>query len=70
MRELLQNEIAKRGCRYCADKERVLGGAKVSHCPHDECPYRELDNVKSYGEYIHKTNTSGLARALAELTKG
>lgn len=69
MRELMQSEILKRGCRFCADKTRIFSGAKVSHCPHEECPYRELDNVKTYGEYIRKTNTSGLARALEELTK-
>lgn len=69
MRELTQGEILKRGCRYCADKQRMLDCRKISHCPYEECPYHELDNVKTYGEYIHKTNTSGLARALAELTK-
>lgn len=67
MRELTQSEIVKRGCRYCADKQRVLGDRQISQCPHEECPYRELDSVKTYGEYIHKTNESGLARALAEL---
>ena len=69
MRELFLSEITQRGCKYCADKKRVLDERKISQCPHDECPYHELDNVETYGEYIHKTNTSGLARALAELTK-
>lgn len=69
MRELNQREILKRGCIYCADKQRVLGERRISQCPNDECPYRELDSVKTYGEYIQKTNTDGLAKALAELTK-
>lgn len=66
MRRLKPSEVEKRGCRFCADK---ASDKHYSYCLHEECPYHELDNVKTYGEYIQKTNKSGLARALAALTK-
>ena len=66
MRQLKLSEIEKRGCRYC---DARTSEKKYSYCPHEECPYHELDKVKSYGEYIQKTNKSGLARALRELAK-
>jgi hypothetical protein len=72
MRPLTDKGIRKRGCYYCADKERMYDDKKRSYvnlCPYDKCPYHELDDVKTYGEYIQKTDESGLARALAELTK-
>lgn len=65
MRLLKLSEIEQRGCRFCADEIRK----NRNMCPYEECPYHELDNVKTYGEYMQKTNTRGLARVLAELTK-
>ena len=67
MRKLNHREMIKRGCLYCEDCSH--GSGKDTRCPYDKCPYHELDNVKTYGEYILKTDKSGLARALAELTK-
>ena len=67
MRRLKTREMDKRGCLYCADCTH--GSGTNTSCAHNECPYHELDNVKTYGEYMAKTNKSGLARALAELTK-
>lgn len=72
MRQLTDKEKRQRGCDFCADKGRMYDAKKRNHvsiCPYDKCPYHELDNVKTYGEYIQKTDRSGLARALAELTK-
>jgi hypothetical protein len=71
MRYLTKREIYKRGCIYCLDKSQVHDhrGGVISQCPYDKCPYHELDNVKTYGEYIQKTNKSGLARVLANLAK-
>lgn len=72
MRFLGHREIMQRGCDYCLDKQVIhnaKSGYNVTCCHYEECPYHELDNVKIYGEYIQKTNTSGLAKALAELAK-
>ena len=35
-----QKEIKQRGCIYCKDYN--------GKCPHDICPYRELDSIKNY----------------------
>ena len=69
MRALKESETHQRGCWFCADLHKVRGGKNVNRCPYEECPYNELDNVKTYGEYMSKTKSSGLARALAELTR-
>lgn len=53
MRPLKLREIEQRGCRFCADR---TSDNNYSHCPHEECPYHELDNVKTYGEYMEKTD--------------
>lgn len=66
MRKLRETETRKRGCLYCADR-RSVGGYSI--CTYDKCPYHELDKVKTYGEYIQKTNKSGLALELEEVTK-
>jgi hypothetical protein len=67
VRRITHNEMSKRGCLYCADCE--CGSGKHTECRYHKCPYHELDNVKTYGEYIQKSNKSGLARVLANLTK-
>ena len=41
--------MRKRGCVYCAD---LLGHID---CKFTKCPYHELDNVRTYGEYLKKT---------------
>ena len=67
MRKLSHGEMIKRGCLYCEDCSH--GSGKYTGCKHSECPYHELDDVKTYGEYIQKTNKSGLAKVLANLAK-
>lgn len=47
MRRVRNAERAQRGCGECID--RVSG-----KCPHEECPYHELDDVKTYGEYLKR----------------
>ena len=72
MRPFTDKENRQRGCDFCADKMRMYDAKKrhnVNLCPHDKCPYHELDNVKTYGEYIQNTDKSGLARVLANLAK-
>ena len=53
MRELHNDEIRQRGCIYCTDmvKKKVMG-LNRKHCPYAECPYHELDEFKTYNEYI------------------
>lgn len=52
-------EMKKRGCHYCADFKR--------RCPHEVCPYHELDNVKTYDEYLKKGEKNGLVKLLEDL---
>lgn len=52
-------EMRKRGCHYCADFNRS--------CPHDKCPYHELDEFKTYDEYMRKSEKNGLVKLLEEL---
>lgn len=69
MRELSQREKTKRGCIYCADRTRPKYRMGCTTCPYDECPYHELDNFKSYDEYMKKSKKGGLARLLEALAK-
>lgn len=57
-RVIHDTERIKRGCRYCADV------VEKKKCPYEECPYHELDDVKTYEEYLQKTDKSGLAKIL------
>lgn len=52
--------VKKRGCTYCADYID-------SKCIHKECPYHELDNVKSYEEYLRKAKKNGLIKILESI---
>lgn len=62
MRILKQKEVTKRGCNYCMDMERhkvekeYENGNKhmiySKFCPHDRCPYRELDKFETYDDYM------------------
>ena len=52
-------EQKKRGCHWCADFKRT--------CPHEQCPYHELDDVKSYNEYLKKADKNELLKLLAAL---
>ena len=73
MRELHKEEIEKRGCEFCADAMPPDNGGKghvQRQCPHEKCPNHELDNVKSYKEYLKNANVDGLAKLLANLAKG
>lgn len=49
MRVVSSEEKRQRGCEYC------LHHKKRSGCSFNECPYHELDDVKTYGEYLEKT---------------
>jgi hypothetical protein len=56
MRALTEKETKKRGCRYCTDRfmHRNAYGSMQGHCPHEECPYHELDKYDTYKEYLKK----------------
>ena len=49
--------VIKRGCDYCADMVMIKknGGENTHGCIHMKCPYHELDNYKTYDEYLSKT---------------
>lgn len=67
MRELRKVEIGQRGCIYCADVIMPERRYQNRKCPHEECPYHELDNVAKYDEYMKTTNKLGLEKALEAL---
>lgn len=45
MRLLSANEMRQRGCAFCKDIKRCR------HCPHDKCPYHDLDEFKAFEEF-------------------
>lgn len=60
MRELTRDETVKRGCKYCIDMRRGKGSkddgskylVRIYLCPHNRCPYHELDKYDTYDEYL------------------
>jgi hypothetical protein len=53
MRKLERQEMRKRGCNYCTNVvKKKMGCCYVYKCPHDECPYHELDAFDTYSQYI------------------
>lgn len=52
--------MKKRGCIYCTEFENMA-------CPHEECPYHELDGFKTYAEYLKKGEKNGLVKMLEDL---
>ncbi len=53
MRILSSQEKIKRGCDYCAHvQEEDVNDTVKKVCPHDECPYHELDEFDTYSEYL------------------
>ena len=50
-------QVMKRGCDCCMDMvviHKLRGGTVVRGCPHLQCPYHELDQYKTYTEYLKK----------------
>lgn len=64
LRKVNYEEMSKRGCCECVDmvKQREEEGW---FCPHPECPYHELDEYDSYGEYL-KAHKNIFAEMLGE----
>ena len=62
MRHLTNSELTQRGCAYCAHiKSEKINGIMAKFCPFGECPYHELDEHKSYLDYLKDTyNKQGL----------
>ena len=52
MRLIEKDERRQRGCRFCLDYK----GAK--RCPHDKCPYTELDGYTDYEDYFNATGAN------------
>lgn len=57
MRTITKKMNKKRGCAsYCADTKKVRDGHKILYyCPHESCPYTELDEYESYEDYFKAT---------------
>lgn len=61
MRILEVKEREKRGCAFCTERQKeslqVDNGTAIVNrrfyvCPHDVCPFRELDEFDKYNDYI------------------
>lgn len=52
-------EMKKRGCHNCADFNHK--------CPHEVCPYHELDEYKTYDEYMKKSKKNCFVKLLESL---
>ena len=67
MRKLTDEEMRKRGCRFCLDmrKEKLLikGDCGKEHpklfkvCIHEACPFRVLDQYNTYEQYFKALGT-------------
>ena len=69
MRELKQAEQTKRGCKLCADVEKIAKKGKYPrrHCPYDKCPYHELDGFKTYKDYLISVSDDPVSNIIKEL---
>lgn len=61
MRKLEEKEREQRGCAFCIEQKRdsfpvdngtAIVTRKFYACPHDVCPFTELDEFKQYGDYV------------------
>lgn len=76
MRYIKNVERKKRGCEWCIDtvrkytKIRTTGKTNIRmQCIHKKCPYHELDNVKSYTEYLRSIGTDSVSAILKALLR-
>ncbi len=70
MRRIHNAERKQRGCNYCAHAippEQDGRSYKCRACPFDECPYHELDEVKSYSHYLKRYGDLTLGALLLSL---
>jgi hypothetical protein len=63
-RRLRKTEQEQRGCQYCMYMLPPRFKNENRRCPYKECPYHELDNVKTYGEYLKKSGSINIAKLL------
>lgn len=84
MRTLDREEVGLRRCRDCAEsnkldeKDRVIFRDKDGHyikstvltCPHDVCPYHELDTPESARKWYSQFDEALTKKLLGSLGKG
>lgn len=72
MRELGKDTICKRGCDCCGDAIHEKW-TRVISCPHDVCPYKDLDGIENWKQYDAPARkrsaraTKGLGRKVVEV---
>lgn len=53
MRSVTYKDKLQRGCVYCLDyQKRKYLGVWLWVCIHNKCPYRELDEFRTYRQYL------------------
>lgn len=73
MRALDKKEMAKRGCECCKDiakdyfPEMPNPTFRKWACPHEECPYDELDDFDSYSQYLKSLGPNSLKQVLLDM---
>ena len=72
MRKLKKQCVEQRGCDCCLDRippTYIRKSDSVSRCPHDVCPYHELDEVEDYKDYLKGISDVPLGRVLGMVRK-
>lgn len=73
MRRLTAAEKKQRACEHCVDGQEArkqTGLQIVRYCPHDECPYHEMDKFASYTKYLKSIGGSTIKEVLKSLGLG
>ena len=61
MRKLENDEQRKRGCEFCIERTTdtfayddgdIIRKRTSPACPHDVCPFTELDRFDRYGDFV------------------
>lgn len=76
MRHVKNVERKQRGCEWCIDTVRTYKRIRTTGktnirmcCIHEKCPYHELDNVKTYSEYLKEYGTDSVSKLLSAILK-
>jgi hypothetical protein len=65
MTKLKKVHIDRYGCRYCTQVQFERYRAQYRYyCPHESCPYKELEKHKSYFAYLKAADNDGVLAAL------
>lgn len=70
MRKIKRSCLEQRGCSFCLDRIAPVVKSKYttsSMCPHNVCPYHELDSVDTYTDYLNSISDLPVGELLKRL---